>query len=69
MSKEIQKVFSNLLSGVAKMHDAPCSSASHFDMAISTLAEICEWRPDSEELLEIIRDAQKITALQHKNSC
>ncbi len=70
--EEIKKCFSNLLSGVAKMHDAPCSSAMHFDTAIATLAEMCEWRPNSEELLEIIKDAQiacKITALQPKNLC
>lgn len=58
-SAVIRSVFGNLLSGIAKMHDAPMSSQSHFDAAIDQLAKVTTWRPEDPELLEIISSAKE----------
>jgi hypothetical protein len=56
-SAMIRKVFGEILSGVAKLPDSPCSAQAHFDSAIHELAMVTSWRPDSPELLEIIASA------------
>lgn len=54
---DIRRVLSNIASGVAKIHDAPCSAQTHFDTAIALLAEHTDWRPESDELAAIVTDA------------
>lgn len=58
-SAVIRLVLRNILSGVAKMHDAPMSAQTHFDAAIDQLAKVTTWRPDDPELLEIISSAKE----------
>ena len=53
----IRRVMGNVASGVAKIHDAPCSAQTHFDSALAELAKHTDWRPDNEELAEIVEDA------------
>lgn len=50
----VRHVLSNVVSGVAKLHDAPASAGTHFDSAISELAKATDWRPDDAELAAII---------------
>lgn len=57
----IRKVLGNVLSGVAKMHDAPASSQMHFDTAVCDLAKATSWRPSDPELLRLIDDAFEVT--------
>jgi len=53
----VRHVLSNLVSGIAKMNDAPASAGTHLDSAISELAKATDWRPDDPELMAIIDDA------------
>lgn len=53
----------NLLSGIAKMHDAPMSSEAHLLTAVAALASATDWRPENEELAEILDDAVQFVAL------
>lgn len=53
----------NLLSGIAKMHDAPMSSRAHLDTAIASLASTTDWRPQNAELAEILADAIEFVSL------
>jgi hypothetical protein len=62
----IRKVFRNVLSGVAKLNDAPVSSGFHFDAAIDELAKLTTWRPKDPELMEIIDSACAMMRLVRK---
>lgn len=56
-SNTLRKALSNLLSAVAKQHDAPCSASTHMDTAISSIASLVDWRPEDPELVGILSDA------------
>lgn len=53
----LRRALSNLLSAVAKQHDAPCSASTHMDTAIASIASLADWCPDDPELAGILRDA------------
>jgi len=54
---DVVRVLSNLISGVAKMQDAPVSAETHFYEAIAELADATNWRPGDPDLQEIIQVA------------
>ncbi len=62
----VRHVLSNLVSGVAKLDDAPASAETHFDSAINELAKATDWRPNDPELRAIIDDAMEHMALYGK---
>lgn len=57
MSETIATVLRNIVSSVAKEHDAPASAATHLELAIADLARATDWRPDNAELRDIIENA------------
>lgn len=59
----IELALRNLLSGIAKTHDAPMSSRAHLDTAIAALASTTDWRPQNAELAEILADAIEFVSL------
>lgn len=56
-SNALRRALSNMLSAVAKQHDAPCSASTHMDTAISSIASLVDWRPEDPELVGILSDA------------
>jgi hypothetical protein len=55
----VRHVLLQVVSGVAKLDDAPMSAATHFDSAINELAKATDWRPDDSELRTIIDSANE----------
>lgn len=53
----LRSALSNMLSAVAKQHDAPCSASTHMDTSIASIANLVDWRPEDPELVGILRDA------------
>lgn len=53
----LRRALSNILSAVAKQHDAPCSASTHMDTAIASIASLVDWRPEDPELVGILSDA------------
>lgn len=53
----LRSALSNMLSAVAKQHDAPCSASTHMDTAIASIASLVDWRPEDPELVGILSDA------------
>lgn len=58
-SAEITYALSNVLMSVVKASDAPVSAELHLDMAIVSLASLCDWRPTDPESLEVFTNAIK----------
>ena len=62
----IRRVLGNVVSGLAKSHESPASSQTHFDSAVCDLARATSWRPADPELLRIIEDAIEVTSKVRK---